>query len=167
MTDLLYFNRHYDRFLHNCNINQLHTHYNIPTKQNERKNIYLQKFHDYCLLYIEYSYSIDTGNDCTFGHLKWKKLPVEIIDIVEAYAKKCIKLVIKIDYQAGFPFAPPEWSLHSLQHNLNSPVDLNEYYEYICSIHNKVGFTYLLGIEGDVAEFISRIDYFDQVVEHC
>jgi len=167
MTELLYFNRHYNRFSQNCNINQLHTHYNIPTKQNERKNIYLQKFHDYCLLYIEYFYNIDTGDDYTFGYLKWGKLPVEIIDIVEAYAQKYIKLVIKIDYHAGFPFTPPEWSLHRLHHNLNSPIDLNEYYEYICCIHNKVLHTYLVGIEGDVAEFISRVDHFDQVVENC
>jgi len=119
------------------------------------------------LLYIEYFYNIDTGDDYTFGYLKWGKLPVEIIDIVEAYAQKYIKLVIKIDYHAGFPFTPPEWSLHRLHHNLNSPIDLNEYYEYICCIHNKVLHTYLVGIEGDVAEFISRVDHFDQVVENC
>ena len=171
-TDLLYFNRHWNRFFNSCDITQLQNHYKLPTKKNEKKKIYLDKPLDYCLLYIDYAYNINTGNDYVM------KLPAEIIDIVESYAHKFIKLVIKIDYKDGFPFYPPVWSLISVQHNLknwSNPEaltegdisDLEEYYEYICDIHNKVEFTYLLGIEGDIAEFISRIDYFDHVVEHC
>ena len=161
MADLIYFNRHYDRFSNACDINQLQTHYKIPIRKNEKKNIYLQKYNDYCLLSIEYNYKINTGLDYIM------KLPAEIIDIVESYAHKYIKLVFKIDYQGGYPFAPPVWTLHSLQHNLKNNTELNEYYTYICDIHNKTIHTYLLGIEGDIAEFISRIDYFDHVVEHC
>ena len=39
MADLIYFNRHYDRFSNACDINQLQTHYKIPIRKNEKKNI--------------------------------------------------------------------------------------------------------------------------------
>ena len=89
-TDLLYFNRHWNRFFNSCDITQLQNHYKLPTKKNEKKKIYLDKQLDYCLLYIDYAYNINTGNDYVM------KLPAEIIDIVESYAHKFIKSTVGV-----------------------------------------------------------------------
>ena len=101
----------------------------------------------------------------------FKDLPREINIIISQYTTSFINIRLEIFFPEDYPFTPPNYSLVNVQHNIsNSPINLDEYYEYIINKHNNEKFNSqnwspAIEIAPDILEFIQKINHFEYIVE--
>jgi hypothetical protein len=72
----------------------------------------------------------------TFPFIDFKVLPIEISDIVHSYTSGYICIKANILYTSEYPFKQPIWKLINVDHNVQSNINLTEYYEYLIKKHN-------------------------------
>ena len=95
--------------------------------------------------------------------------PVEINDIIASYCDEFINLTMQISHPQDYPFVPPIWSLINVQDNVNSLLNIPEYYEYKIETHNSQYRDYwspATDIEKDILDFIQKINHFDYLLEY-
>ena len=122
------------------------------------------------MLFVKYSY---TKNLIQADIIKnnYIGIPIEINSLIAQYipTKYSIELIFEIKYPTRHPYISPKWKLCNIIHN-NFPtlVNLDDYYNYIVSEHNKynkLGWSITISIEKDVLRFISRINYFEYLLD--
>ena len=97
-----------------------------------------------------------------------KCLPMDIICKIASYLNCSLTIKTKIIYPAAYPFEPPQWSLVCVKHNIESRINLKEYYEYLVETHNnkyRLDWSPAIHIDIDILDFISKINHFDYLIE--
>ena len=95
-------------------------------------------------------------------------LPMDIIREISSYLNCSLTIKTKIVYPQDYPFEPPQWSLVCVRHNIESRLNLKEYYEYLVETHNNkysVDWSPAIHINIDILDFISKINHFDYLIE--
>jgi hypothetical protein len=96
------------------------------------------------------------------------RLPMDIIRKISSYLNCYLEIKTKIVYPPAYPFDPPQWSLVCVRHNIESRLNLKEYYEYLVETHNnkyRVDWSPAIHINIDILDFISKINHFDYLLE--
>ena len=97
-----------------------------------------------------------------------KCLPMDIIHKISSYLNCYLKIKTKIVYPQDYPFQPPQWTLVCVKHNIETKINLKDYYEYLVETHNNsylVDWSPAIHINIDILEFIRRINHFDYLLE--
>lgn len=97
-----------------------------------------------------------------------ERLPMDVICNIASYLNCSLTIKTKIVYSQDYPFDPPSWSLVSINHNIDSRLNLKEYYEYLVETHNnkyQVDWSPAIHINIDILDFISKINHFDYLLE--
>jgi hypothetical protein len=97
-----------------------------------------------------------------------ERLPMDIICKISSYINCSLTIKTKIVYPQDYPFAPPQWSLVCVRHNMVSRLNLKEYYEYLVETHNnqyQVDWSPSIHIDKDILDFIRRINNFDYLID--
>jgi hypothetical protein len=95
-------------------------------------------------------------------------LPMDIICKISSYLNCYLTIKTKIIYPQDYPFEPPQWSLVCVKHNIESRMNLKEYYEYLVETHNNkytIDWSPAIHIDIDILDFISKINHFDYLLE--
>jgi hypothetical protein len=95
-------------------------------------------------------------------------LPMDIICKISSYLNCYLTIKTKIVYPQDYPFDPPQWSLVCVRHNIESRLNLKEYYEYLVETHNNqysVDWSPAIHINVDILDFIRRLNNFDYLLE--
>ena len=95
-------------------------------------------------------------------------LPMDIICKISSYLNCYLTIKTKIIYPQDYPFEPPQWSLVCVKHNIESRMNLKEYYEYLVETHNNkysIDWSPAIHIDIDILDFISKINHFDYLIE--
>jgi len=95
-------------------------------------------------------------------------LPMDIICKISSYLNCSLTIKTKIVYPHDYPFAPPQWSLVCVQHNIVSRLNLKEYYEYLVETHNnqyQVDWSPSIHVDKDILDFIRKINHFDYLID--
>jgi hypothetical protein len=95
-------------------------------------------------------------------------LPMDIICKISSYLNCYLTIKTKIVYPQDYPFDPPQWSLVCVKHNIESRMNLKEYYEYLIETHNNkytIDWSPAIHIDIDILDFISKINHFDYLIE--
>jgi hypothetical protein len=95
-------------------------------------------------------------------------LPMDIICKISSYLNCYLTIKTKIVYPQDYPFEPPQWSLVCVKHNIESRMNLKEYYEYLVETHNNkytIDWSPAIHIDIDILDFISKINHFDYLLE--
>jgi hypothetical protein len=95
-------------------------------------------------------------------------LPMDIICKISSYLNCYLTIKTKIVYPQDYPFEPPQWSLVCVKHNIESRMNLKEYYEYLVETHNNkysIDWSPAIHIDIDILDFISKINHFDYLIE--
>jgi ubiquitin-protein ligase len=95
-------------------------------------------------------------------------LPMDIIREISSYLNCYLTIKTKIVYPQDYPFDPPQWSLVCVRHNIESRLNLKEYYEYLVETHNNqysVDWSPAIHINVDILDFIRRLNNFDYLLE--
>lgn len=96
-------------------------------------------------------------------------LPLEIINLITSFGDDYISITTKVIYPSDYPFCPPIWSLVDVQHNINTSLNLNDYYEYLVDSHNSqynTDWSPAIHIDKDLLDFIQRVNHFGYLLEH-
>jgi hypothetical protein len=95
-------------------------------------------------------------------------LPMDIICKISSYLNCYLTIKTKIVYPQDYPFDPPQWSLICVKHNIESRINLKEYYEYLVETHNNkytIDWSPAIHIDIDILDFISKINHFDYLID--
>jgi len=154
--------KRYSKFIRNLNGDTIENYFGIINKPETNVRISIIRDGNDVLLDIlfEKTYSFDIV-----------KLPVVINEIIATYATDIINIKIKINHYDDYPFRTPVWFLTTLFYNINSPLNLPDYYKYIIDNHNNrfnkcnKDWSPAIDVEKDILEFISKINHFDYLLE--
>jgi hypothetical protein len=97
------------------------------------------------------------------------ELPIEISRLIASYNRDIITIKIKILLTDDYPFTRPVWVLDSVEGNINTQLNLTEYYEYIVENHNnmyELDWSPAISIDKDILEFVQKINHFDYVLDY-
>lgn len=102
-------------------------------------------------------------------YFEFPQLPSELNAYIWKFNVIKINIKFKINSGGNYPFLPPIWELIDLNHNINSYIDLHDYYRYIVDTHNNKNniinsWSPANRLIKDLLEFIMRINHFDYLV---
>jgi len=94
------------------------------------------------------------------------ELPTDVCRLIASYNEGIIKIHIKIIFGYEYPFMKPVWVLDKVEDNINSIINLNEYYAYIVNNHNTHNekWSPVISIDKDILEFIQKIYHFEYLL---
>ena len=150
----------YNTFLSHLNNSSIENYFGIINQPNKTLNFTIKREENevyFTISFVKY-YNIDI-----------KRLPKEINDIISTYASDSINIKLKILHYDDYPFKHPVWSLLDVFYNINLPINLIEYYNYIVKNHNdryNMDWSPAICIEKDILEFIQKINHFDALIEY-
>ena len=159
MTSL--FEKRLTRFMDRLHFSQtIRDYFNIKNGKNDNFNFIIKKYGKALLFNIsfrkKYFYKIEN-------------LPIEINALILSFCEDQINIKIHITYEDDYPFSYPIWHLISVDHNICTLLNLEEYYDYMVANHNsayKKNWSPAIDIDIDILDFIRKILHFDFVLEY-
>ncbi len=91
-------------------------------------------------------------------------LPSDISSVISEYLPQFIYICVEITFPHDYPFNPPNYKLLYTKHNLNLPINVENYYKGIVINHNlqyKRDWSPAIEIVKDILDFISKINHFE------
>jgi hypothetical protein len=116
----------------------------LPTRTNDKIEL---------LIRVEKKYYYDFGS-----------LPTDMSRVISEYLSKFIYICVEITFPYDYPFKPPKYALLYTKHNLNVPINLENYYKGIVINHNlqyKRDWSPAIEIVKDILDFIRKINHFE------
>ena len=148
-------NSSYNAFEESLNGSEIEEYFGMNDKNKTEKihfDIMRNSNNNVMIFYIDY-YKKNLYN--------FQNLPIEINSMIASYTQEYIRIALKIVFTSEYPFRAPIWSLMNVRHNMNTPLNLTEYYEYIVDNHNTQHWSPVTRIEKDVLDFIRKINHFE------
>jgi hypothetical protein len=99
-------------------------------------------------------------------YTNFKNVPKEISDIIYSYLNDYVNIKIEIIYTEDYPFHYPIWNLLHFSCNINTPLNLNDIFNYIINCHNNqhiIDWSPATDIEKDILDFIRKINIFEYI----
>ena len=156
------FVRQFEEFRQKIDITPIPNYFGLPVTPNRSLHIDLvrDKQKNELLLRVKF----EKPNTYDFP-----QLPTDINLTIDSYNIHFIQVVFRIVHSDNFPFQPPVWSLEGVTHNITTALDLPIYYSFIVENHNdayKEDWSPALRIEKDVLQLLSRIRYFEAILNY-